>query len=236
MNEEMTSGNIQEVAEPETVEVSSGTESTEAPKTEEVAKPQQDSATNAAFAKMRREAEAARRAHAELERKNSGIMNALKQFGYQGSEEEIADQLISQKTGRTVDEVRSERIRQQKEFEAQKSAKAENEFLIKQVSQYMMQEDLRKIQMLDPKVKSLEELGNDFIDLIAKGIEVETAYHAVKAKEAAHRKPVPEDLGPIGNSIKEKDFYTKDEVDMLSDEQLDDPKIWNIVRKSMLKW
>lgn len=231
MNEE-TSANIQEVAAPETVEENSSEveeTSTEAPKSEEVAKPQQDSATNAAFAQMRRDAEAAKR-------KNDLLMNSLKQYGYQGSEEEIADQLMAQKLGKNVDDVRNERIRQQQQFDAQQRAKAENDYLVKQVSQYMMQEDLRKIQAIDPTVKSLEELGQDFIDLISKGTEVEIAYHAVKAKENAHKKPVPKNLGPIGTKTQEKDFFTKDEVDNLTDKQLDDPKIWNIVRKSMLKW
>lgn len=236
MNEENTSANIQEVAAPENVDASNSAESTEAPKTEEVAKPQQDSATNAAFAQMRRDAEAARKAKAELEAKNSNLMKALKEYGYQGTEEEIADQLLSQKTGRTVDDIRNERVRKQQELEAQQKAKAENDYLLKQVSQFMMQEDLRKIQAIDSKVKSLDELGSDFIDLISKGVEVETAYHAVKAKEAAHTKPVPKDLGPIGKDSKEKEFYTEAEVDKLTKADLSDPKIMKRVQESMTKW
>ena len=37
-------------------------------------------------------------------------------------------------------------------------------------------------------------------------------------------------------SVKEKDFYTPEEVDKLNQNDLDNPKVWEVVRKSMTKW
>jgi hypothetical protein len=36
-------------------------------------------------------------------------------------------------------------------------------------------------------------------------------------------------------SSTDKEYYTDEEIDQLTDEQLDDPKIWAAVRKSMTK-
>lgn len=38
------------------------------------------------------------------------------------------------------------------------------------------------------------------------------------------------------NEKKIKDFYTKEEVDKMTDEELDDPKVWEAVMKSRYKW
>ena len=52
-----------------------------------------------------------------------------------------------------------------------------------------------------------------------------------------NKKTVKENPGSMKNSDvnSTKDFYTPEEIAKLSDEQLDDPKIWEIVRKSMTK-
>lgn len=239
MENETTSANSQEVAAPETStssvaesgaeQAAASQESTQQAQTVEVAKPRQDSATNAAFAQMRRDAENAKR-------ENEMLLNSLKQYGYQGSASDIADQLIAQRTGRDINAVKAEREANERINSMQSQLVNQNHALVNELSKRMMEDDLKKIQAIDPSVKSLNDLGEEYVQLIGNGLDAELAYHTIKAKEKAHLKPVPKDLGPIGSTTQEKDFYTKDEVDQLTDKQLDDPKIWERVRKSMLKW
>ena len=51
-------------------------------------------------------------------------------------------------------------------------------------------------------------------------------------------KPAPEKIGSLknGSTQSEKEYYTPEEVDKLTDKELSDPKIFERVRKSMLKW
>lgn len=55
-------------------------------------------------------------------------------------------------------------------------------------------------------------------------------YQSVKPKKEIKQ------IGSMKNDIqKPKDYYSPEEIAKLSEEQLDDPKIWEIVRKSMTK-
>lgn len=112
--------------------------------------------------------------------------------------------------------------------------RSENERLTEQRIDFLMQEDLKEIQKIDPAVSSLEELGDDFAALIAAGVRAPVAFAAVRQTESAARPPM---LGAVdGNTKGEKDYYTPQEVDALSEAELDNPRIWQRVRKSMTKW
>lgn len=240
MEELETSVNNQEVAETETQASQEAQPETEQAQTEETAVPQQTPEENAAFARMRREQEQARREAAESRRQNQLLINAISRFGYHGNPDEIADQLMAASTGKPIDQVRNERIQQQSANDAALQAKAEakyykDQFLNAQVKS-AMERDLKAIRKIDKTVKSLDDLGPEFLSLIGSGVDAETAYYASTAKKQAHEKPKPKDMGAIGSGNKEKDYYTPDEVDKLTDAQLDDPKIRSVIRKSMLNW
>lgn len=240
MEELETSVETQEVAEPETQVEETQTEPVvEQAETEEVAKPQTPE-ENAAFARMRREQEQARR-EAEAYRKQAERMaQAVSKFGYQGNPDDIADQIEASATGKPVDQIRAERIQREQSMLQAQQAVAERDLYKNQLIEFQvksaMERDLAAIRKIDKTVKKLDDLGSEFASLVNSGVDAETAYFAVKAKEQAYIKPKPKDIGAIGAGTKEKDYYTPDEVDRLTDEEMNDPKIRAKVRKSMTKW
>lgn len=239
----LETGVIQEVAGPETqVEGTTPIETVDGQaQTEVIAKPQQSAEENAAFARMRREAETAHKEAETRARENERLVKTLQGFGYGENPSDIADQLEASASGRNVQEVKQERLAREQQESVLKQRETElnhyKEIAARTMAEQQANKDLAKVQALDPTIKSLDELGDDFINLVVNaGIDAEVAYYAVKSKIDAHKKPVPKDIGGIGEQTKSVDYYSPDEVENLTDEQLDDPKIRAIVRKSMTKW
>jgi len=112
--------------------------------------------------------------------------------------------------------------------------KAENEHYCAEALQRKMAQDLEAIRVMDPAVSSLEELGEEFFDLVAAGIEAPVAFAALRESRRAAAPPVMEAL--LGESAGEKEFYLPEEVDALSPRELADPSVWRRVRASMTKW
>jgi hypothetical protein len=199
----------------------------------ETAKPQ-SAEENAKFAAARRQAEAEKNA---LKAQNDRLMQALGQYGYQGSPEDIADALFAQSQGISVEEATAQR-------QAAEAENAKYQQLESQIETYrplaikaLMAEDLAKVQTVNPEVKNLDDLGSDFFALMGALHDPILAYDALQAKKARETKPIPQDIGAVNSSSsKEKDFYTSAEVDRLTDKDLDNPKIMERVRASMLKW
>ena len=112
--------------------------------------------------------------------------------------------------------------------------KSENERLQAEEIERLMQEDLAQIRKLAPEVESLEALGDDFADLIAAGVRAPVAFAAISQLKKAN---TPPETGAVGGSDKgEKEYYSPEEVDALSEAELDNERIWQRVRKSMTKW
>lgn len=82
-----------------------------------------------------------------------------------------------------------------------------------------MKEDLAKVQKIDPNVKDLGDLGEPFVNYIKAGLSAEDAYYAVKAKEINNRMVPPPEIGKVDNQPPEKDFFTREEVAAMSEEE-----------------
>ena len=179
MNEnEDLSVEMQEVAEPvnqseETVEVA---EQPTEQEVQEVVEPK-FSEKDTAFANMRREMERYKGESERVKTENQRYMEALQRFGFNGSNaDEILDQANAHYLGKTVEEVRNERIESQK-------AKQEHDAMMERLQKYEAKEiedrmanDLASIQKINPNIKSLDELGEPYFDLIRKGIDGVKAY------------------------------------------------------------
>lgn len=76
---------------------------------------------------------------------------------------------------------------------------------------------------------------NDFRSKFNSNVPITEIYDMYMKNN--NKKTVKENPGSMKNSDvnSTKDFYTPEEIAKLTDEQLDDPKIWEIVRKSMTK-
>lgn len=214
-----------EVAEPETSE-----------ETPEVAEPEQTTTENAettteesvktpqdtAFAEMRRNMQEAQRKADEAERKlaeKESQAEARARAFQKITGNENADLLaIAEASGQSLEEVMAD-------IETEEEAARitlENEMLKNQIeeikSERQVDSDVEELKKIDPNT-TLKDLGEGFIDLRLAGVSVEDAYWAVKSKESANRLTPPKPIGKVNNEPAEKDFFTREEVDAMSEEE-----------------
>jgi preprotein translocase subunit YajC len=264
MEEEILSGNTQEVAEP----VEDVVETSE--QTQEVAEPEPQQETveqptepkveernyerDAAFANMRRSMEQAQKEREEtqklleaMRKEKERLTNSFGLFGFKGDVDEIEDQAKAHYSGKTVEEVRNERLQAQKVFEEQQRREQETlakdnqiKDLQRQLYARILSDDLKAIQAKDPSIKSLDDLGKDFALMRSTGVSVDVAYNAVKSTLEANKKTPPPEIGKVNATQKaDKTYYTSAEVDAMiasNDKALDDPSVLERIRKSMTKW
>lgn len=239
-----TSEQTQEVAEPEPQQ-----ETVEQPKVEE-----RNYERDAAFANMRRSMEQAQKEKEETQKlleamkaEKERLTNSFGLFGFKGNVDEIEDQAKAHYTGKTVEEVRNERLQAQKVFEEQQRREQENlakdnqiKDLQRQLYARILDDDLKRVQTIDPSIKSLDDLGADFAKMRMSGVSTDVAYHAVKSSLEANKKTPPPEMGKVNATQKaDKTYYTSAEVDAMiasNDKALDDPSVLEKIRKSMTKW
>ena len=262
MEEEILSGNTQEVAEPveDVVETSEQTQEVAEPETqnekpvEETKTESRDYERDAAFANMRRSMEQAQKEKEETQRlletmrkEKERLTNSFGLFGFKGDVDEIEDQAKAHYSGKTVEEVRNERLQAQKVFEEQQRREQETlakdnqiKDLQRQLYARILDDDLKAIQAKDPSIKSLDDLGKDFALMRSTGVSVDVAYNAVKSTLEANKKTPPPEMGKVNATQKaDKTYYTQDEVDAMiaaDDKALDNPSVLEKIRKSMTKW
>lgn len=217
---------------------------------EAVAPPRQSPEENHQYARLRRQFEAQLRQEQaqrqQMEQMQRQMVTALNGLGYQGGPEDIADALAAQQQNLTVEQLRAQRqaeqqrarelMRQDPEYLA---AKAQAEQYQEMVYRDLYERDVAEINehFPDAKVKSLDELGEDFAAMRAGGVGNLAAYAAIRQAREAAAKPLPPEIGAVNaTEAGEKDYYSPEEADRLTSEQLDNPKIMDIVMKSMTKW
>ncbi len=189
---------------------------------------------DAAFAQMRRQNEELQRQLLEQQRRVEAQENALGLY-FQG-DNKIA-QALAYHQNRPVEEVQAE-LAAQAELE---SLRAENERMkIEQITsqaQLQMSEDLAALQKLDGSIKSIDELGQSFLDLRLKGgLSVEDAFFALQAKKAATARKPAEPPGQVNTAQAQKDFLTVDEVRAHENDKAWIDKNFELIQKSMRKW
>lgn len=213
------------VEEQETAEPVSESEQPESGRTEE----------DAAWARMRRESEqakkdlqAAQKELAALKASAEARENALARLTGNDSGDIAA---IAEATGMSEAEVIAEI--QAAEESAQKDLRIqqlEDEVTSIQADR-MMQADLESIRKIDPSLKSLEELGEGYVEYVSAGLSPVRAYWAVKAEERAKQATPPKEVGRVATGTAEKDYYTDAEIDAMSSADL--TKNW---KKVMASW
>ena len=99
--------------------------------------------------------------------------------------------------------------------------------------------ELENLESLEKIGVSKEEYqGREFQDF-AKKFNQDTPYTEIYEMYSKINKKEPSPIGSMKSVAKEEDvkeYYTPEEVDRLTDEQLDNPKIWDAVMKSKEKW
>ena len=225
------SAEIQEVAEPET-------EALESAETQEVAEPDTaDNSTNevAEEAPQRTEADARfaemRRQNQQLEREAQMMREALSRYFEGETAEELSINANAYAEERDPDEYRQEWERQQDYERAMRENEELKDKMLEMEIDRRMRDGLREIQEIDPNVKSLDELGQSFINMIAAGLTNKEAYYASLAMKSKEKVFAPDPIGRVSDNRIERDYYTSEELDNLTDEELD--ANWDKVMRSM---
>ena len=210
-----------EVAEPTGAEETVGAEE---PEVAEQVTGKTDADTR--FAEMRRRVE-------ELEATNKDLEEALGNF-FDGDTDQKIVSANAFAQGKTEDEIREE-IEAENEWNRLTQENEElNSKLIDIETKTRMEHDLQTLQKIDPEIKSLDDLGKDFLDYISSGLDATQAYYAMQAKKAAEQTKPPKEVGQVNQSTAPKEYYTREEVQGMSQEEVS--KNYDAIRKSMSQW
>lgn len=225
----------------EEVEVADPLESEEGAEELEVADPAEEEVIegpteqDSAWAEMRRRTEEAERKAQEIEEQNSLMADALGLY-FPGSEDPVEMAIQARATALGIDP-EIERARYETEQEKELLS-IKNQTLEEQLNQIkverLMEQGLAEVQAIDPSVKSLTDLGADFARYVAAGLDSTDAYFAVKAKEAKTKVNPPKPIGKVESAPVDSDYYSKEEVDAMSQEEIE--KNYDAIMKSMKKW
>lgn len=258
MAEENNGANVPEVAEPVNVPAEVDTVETkpaegDASTNSEVVptKPKQSREDNAAYANMRRQMEAASKRAETLEKESAdhkALMQAIGDvYGFSGTPSQVRDMIVANDRGISVEQLNAERAAQEAQTrklvesdpEYQRTLQ-ENKRLRDAVIRDRMAKDLETLKSANPdlKIESLDDLGEDFEQLIGLGWNAKEAYAAMQAKSKANLNTPPASTGPIKSPPStEKEFYTPEEVDRITREDLrKDPALMDKIKKSMARW
>lgn len=191
--------------------------------------PQGKRSRDSAFAEMRRAREEAERQNNELQERLEALERAQREAELRSYAESIG--LSDEEIEQVVADAQAE---EEREME-QATLKAENDRLSEELMNFqvdrMMEQDLRDIQAIDPSIKSLDQLGEDFGNFVAAGLSGVDAYYATMSKrEHTQIKPAPA-IGKANQASVPRDFYTSEELDNLSDSEI--LANWDKVQRSL---
>lgn len=216
MSKEMIGANVQEVAEPVIEDESVETQEVAEPVIEENQEETRDFERDSAFAEMRRAREEAERERdrliAEVEARKAAIVELT--GSENGDIEAIAESL-----GEEFDSVSGVFNAVQESSEKDRKIEELQSQLDDVMADRMVQDTLIEVQAIDPNVKSLEELGETFVELKTKGVDTKAAYWAARSEKDAKKFKAPKAPGKASEDKPEKEFYTEAEWDALTPEQ-----------------
>ena len=213
MDEALESAETQEVAEPDTAVDS----------TEETGQPERTEA-DARFAEMRRQ-------NQQLEREAKMMREALARYFEGETAEELSINANAYAEERDPDEYRREWEREQDYERAIRENEELRDQMLEMEVDKRMREGLREVQEIDSNIKSLDELGESFINMIAAGLTTKEAYYATLAMKSKEKVFAPDPIGRVSDNRVERDYYTSEELDNLTDEELE--ANWDKVWRSM---
>lgn len=248
MDDVETSGNIEQVADVQTMEMGEDVwdnqednqedNTSPQPETQETQKPQSPE-ENTRFAQNRR-MEEIQSLQAKLQEakdtqkeyhKLTGVFEAL---GYNGSPQDMLDEIEATRSGADIDEVREKREQREEEQSQKVKVLQERNYYKDQFINLHMDRDVEKISQKYPYIEVKEDLPEDYFKIMS----MMTGGDPVKVYEMLlPQKETPPSTGSVKSTQTiEKEFYTEGEVDKLSSKELDNPKILAKVMKSMTKW
>lgn len=215
-----TGEEVQEVAEPADEE---GVEEQEVAEPVETGKTESD----AAFAQMRRELEAANRRIAEMEQTAGEYEDALGLF-FQGENKAAQARAYH-------DDIPLEKVIADMEAAREKKTLEERLHATEQERDSLLlanlkAQDLKALHDAGYKVESIDELGEDFFAYRGMGIDAVRAYEGLQLKKGK----APKSMGSVKAATPTRDTFTREEVEAMSSS--DRVKNYDKIRKSMASW
>lgn len=218
----------EQVAEaPENTNEEGSNESVVAEQTSETVAQPQDSSTNRAFQQMRKANEEMQR---ELEALKAEKQAREETFSRLVGADASDISVIAEASGLSEDEVRAEFANSQANYEKDIKIQSLEQQILDIETEKAMNEDLNRIKRIDPSIKSLEDLGESYINYINAGLDAEDAYWAIKSKEQANKATPPKEIGIVNTTPAEKDHFTMAEINAMSSE--DRTKNWRKILNS----
>lgn len=192
--------------------------------------PEGKKSSDRAFAEMRRANESLQSENAELRQR----IEALEKANKQAQLIETATQmgLTDAEIQQVIADAEAEEKAEQERLDMQAEIKRLSEQVLNAEVEKAMQEDLKNIQAIDPTIKSISDLPEEFFTYraVMSGID---AYFATKAKEAQTKFEGAKELGKANSAPIERDYYTSEELDNLTDKEME--ANWPKVLRSMDK-
>ena len=236
LDNNVESAEMQEVAEPADVESAEMQEAADPANAEQpVTQEQTRTSSDAAFADMRRQNQSYAQ---EIERQNRIIGQLQDALGlyFEGNDpEELALAARAYAEERPIEDVREDYKAEQELADLRANNKLLQDQLMDLQVDTLMRDALLELQSIDPSIESLESLGQDFADYIAAGLNTKQAYYATKALHSNEKVYAPKSIGRVQSPSLERDYFTSEEIDSLTDEELDDPEVWAKVMRSMAR-
>ncbi len=238
MYEDYEGAEVQEAADPAVQDA----EPTEVEDTQEVVNPEPEAedksdeaegnsdSADRAFAEMRRKNEEYEREIANLRKQVERQDNAL---GLYVDGEDKTAAAIAQATGLSLEEVKSTIADEDRkdELEAQ-NAKLQEELDNIKIEQEMAK-DLKALKEIDSSIE-FDDLPDNFFDLIGANVDAVTAYYASKkANEVTQTTPM-QAPGEVATGGETKTYYTKEEVEKMTPEQI--RANMKVIDASMKQW
>lgn len=221
------SAEMTEVAEPSEVEVLGEEEQEVA----ETAKTEQD----AAFAQMRRHNEELARQLAEAQKQSKEYEDALGLF-FDGEDKALKAHAYYDE--RPFEEVKAETEMQAQLAELQNRNASLEQQLLEQQAQAQMDADLAEIQKSHPEVKSIDELGQEYLAFRFNPMGemgAEQAFQMMMAYKGNITPKKPPIIGNVSTTDKpQSDYYTREEVEAMSPAEV--KANYDRIRESMSKW
>jgi hypothetical protein len=110
------------------------------------------------------------------------LANALGWYGFKGTTDEIEDQAKAHYTGRSIEEIRQERIAEAQKIAEENSLKEQLKYYQEKEVKERMNRDLEDIQKLNPAIRTFDDLPKEYFDLVSKGIEGTRAYKLLEVE------------------------------------------------------
>ena len=218
----------QELAEPVTEVEDLGAEE------QELAEPVRTE-QDAAFAEMRRQNEELARQLAESQRQSKEYEDALGLF-FDGEDKALKAQAYASE--RPFEEVKAETEMQAQLAALQSEKENLEQQLLEQQAQAQMDADLAEIQKTHPEVKSIGELGPEYLAFRFNAMgemSAEQAYQMLLVYKGNTTPKKPPVVGKVSTTERPKsDYYTREEVESMSPNEV--KANYDAIRKSMSNW